>query len=137
MKNKVSRIIIDTNLWISFLITKNFTKLDEIIFSKKCVLVFSKELLEEFLTVAKRPKFRRFFSSSDIEEILETIQEYAEFIEVTSKIEVCKDPKDNFLLSLSMDGSADFLLTGDNDLLMLAKFRKTAIITISDFLDER
>jgi putative PIN family toxin of toxin-antitoxin system len=137
MKNKVSRIIIDTNLWISFLITKNFTKLDEIIFSKKCVLVFSKELLEEFLTVAKRPKFRRFFSSSDIEEILETIQEYAEFIEVTSKIEVCKDPKDNFLLSLSMDGSADFLLTGDNDLLMLTKFRKTAIITISDFLDER
>jgi putative PIN family toxin of toxin-antitoxin system len=137
MKSKVSRIIIDTNLWISFLITKNFTKLDEIIFSKKCVLVFSKELLEEFLTVAKRPKFRRFFSSSDIEEILETIQEYAEFIEVTSKTEVCKDPKDNFLLSLSMDGSADFLLTGDNDLLMLPKFRKTAIITISDFLDER
>jgi predicted nucleic acid-binding protein len=36
-----------------------------------------------------------------------------------------------------MDGSADFLLTGDNDLLMLTKFRKTAIITISDFLDER
>ncbi len=137
MKNKVSRIIIDTNLWISFLITKNFTRLDEIIFSKKCVLIFSQELLEEFLTVAKRPKFRRFFSSSDIEEILETIQEYAEFIEVTSKTEVCKDPKDNFLLSLSMDGNADFLLTGDNDLLILIKFRKTSIITISDFLDEK
>lgn len=137
MKNKVSRIIIDTNLWISFLITKNFTRLDEIIFSKKCVLIFSQELLEEFLTVAKRPKFRRFFSSSDIEEIIETIQEYAEFIEVTSKTEVCKDPKDNFLLSLSMDGNADFLLTGDNDLLILTKFRKTSIITISDFLDEK
>jgi putative PIN family toxin of toxin-antitoxin system len=137
MKNKVSRIIIDTNLWISFLITKNFTRLDEIIFSKKCVLIFSQELLEEFLTVAKRPKFRRFFSSSDIEEILETIQEYAEFIEVTSKTEVCKDPKDNFLLSLSLDGNADFLLTGDNDLLILTKFRKTSIVTISDFLDEK
>lgn len=137
MKNKVSRIVIDTNLWISFLITKNFTKLDEIIFSKKCVLIFSQELLEEFLTVAKRPKFRRFFSSTDIEDILETIQEYAEFIEVTSKTEVCKDPKDNFLLSLSMDGNADFLLTGDNDLLILTKFRKTAIVTIADFLDEK
>jgi putative PIN family toxin of toxin-antitoxin system len=137
MKNKVSRIIIDTNLLISFLITKNFTRLDEIIFSKKCVLIFSQELLEEFLTVAKRPKFRRFFSSSEIEEILETIQEYAEFVEVTSKTVVCKDPKDNFLLSLSMDGNADFLLTGDNDLLILTKFRKTSIITISDFLDEK
>jgi uncharacterized protein len=137
MKNKVSRIIIDTNLWISFLITKNFTRLDEIIFSKKCVLIFSQELLEEFLTVAKRPKFRRFFSSSDLEEILETIQEHAEFVEVTSKTEVCKDPKDNFLLSLSMDGNADFLLTGDSDLLILTKFCKTSIITISDFLDEK
>ena len=134
MQNKGSRIIIDTNLWISFLITKNFTKLDEIIFSGKCVLVFSQELLEEFLTVARRPKFRRFFSSSDIEEILETIEEYAEFIEVSTPIEVCKDPKDNFLLSLSVDGKADFLITGDNDLLILTKFRKTTIITISDFL---
>jgi putative PIN family toxin of toxin-antitoxin system len=135
MKSNVSRIVIDTNLWISFLITKNYTRLDEIIFTKKCILVFSQELLEEFLAVAKRPKFRRFFSASDIEEILETIQEYAEFVSVTSKTEVCKDPKDNFLLSLSMDGNADILLTGDNDLLILKKFRKTKILTISDFLD--
>ena len=137
MKNKVSRIILDTNLWISFLITKNLTKLDEIIFSRKCVLVFSQELLEEFITVARRPKFRRFFSSSDIEQIIETIEDYAEFIEVSSKIKVCKDPKDNFLLSLSLDGNADFLLTRDKDLLILSKYGKTTIITISDFLSEK
>ena len=47
MKNKVNRIIIDTNLWISFLITKNLTKLDEIIFSRKCVLVFSQYPIEQ------------------------------------------------------------------------------------------
>jgi len=41
MPNKVSRIIIDTNLWISFLITKNFTKLDEIIFTRNGILVLS------------------------------------------------------------------------------------------------
>jgi len=35
MRNKVNRIIIDTNLWISFLITKEFSKLDEIIFSRE------------------------------------------------------------------------------------------------------
>ena len=137
MKNKLRRIILDTNLWISFLITKNFIKLDEILLSKEFVLIFSQELLEEFLAVAKRPKFRRFFSSSDLEEILESIQEYAEFIDVTSSIEVCKDPKDNFLLSLAIDGNADFLLTGDNDLLILTPFRKTAIVTISQFLKEK
>jgi uncharacterized protein len=133
MQNKVSRIIIDTNLWISFLITKDFTQLDEIIFSRHGILVFSQELLEEFLEVARRPKFRRFFSASDIEKILENIDEYADFVKVQTKIKVCRDPKDNFLLSLSVDGNADFLLTGDKDLLELSKFGETAIITISDF----
>ena len=137
MQNKVSRIIIDTNLWISFLITRDFTKLDEIIFSRQGILVFSQELLDEFLSVAKRPKLRRFFSTSDIEEIIETIDEYADFIKVQTKIEVCRDPKDNFLLSLSVDGNADFLLTGDKDLLDLIKFGETTIITISEFLKEK
>ncbi len=137
MQNKVSRIIIDTNLWISFLITKDFTKLDEIIFSRNGILVFSQELLDEFLAVARRPKFRRFFSPSDIEEILETIDEYADFVKVQTKIEVCRDPKDNFLLSLSIDGNADFLLTGDKDLLELSKFGETTIVTISDFFQDK
>ena len=134
MRNKVSRIIIDTNLWISFLITKDFTKLDEIIFSRQGILIFSQELLDEFLEVARRPKFRRFFSSADIEEILETIDEYADFVKIETQIEACRDPKDNFLLSLSVDGHADFLLTGDKDLLDLAKFGETTIVTIADFL---
>ena len=136
MQNKVSRVIVDTNLWISFLITKDFKKLDKIIFSKNCILVFSQELLNEFLEVVRRPKFRRFFSASDLEEILETIDEYADFVNVQTKIDVCRDPKDNFLLSLAIDGNADFLLTGDNDLLDLIKFGETNIITISDFLKE-
>ncbi|MBI3233376.1 MAG: putative toxin-antitoxin system toxin component, PIN family [Bacteroidetes bacterium] len=130
-------MVIDTNLWISFLITKDLTKFDEIIFSRHGILVFSQELLDEFLEVAKRPKFRRFFSAADIEEILETIDEYADFVKVQTQIEVCRDPKDNFLLSLSVDGNADFLLTGDKDLLDLVKFGETSIITISDFLQDK
>ncbi len=137
MQNKVSRIIIDTNLWISFLITKDFSKFDEIIFSRHCILVFSQELLDEFLEVSRRPKFRRFFSASDIEEILENIEEYADFIKVQTKIEVCRDTKDNFLLSLSVDGNADILLTGDKDLLDLIKFGETKIMTISGFLQDQ
>ena len=137
MQNKVSRIIIDTNLWISFLITKDLAKLDEIIFSRNGILVFSQELLDEFLEVARRPKFRRFFSASDVEEILETIEEYADFVKVQTQIKVCRDTKDNFLLSLSVDGNADILLTGDKDLLDLIKFGETKIMTISNFLQDQ
>jgi putative PIN family toxin of toxin-antitoxin system len=137
MQKKVSRIIIDTNLWISFLITKDLKKLDEIIFSRKSILIFSQELLDEFLEVARRPKFKRFFSISDIEEILEIMEEYAEFVKIQTPIKICRDPKDNFLLSLSVDGNADFLLTGDKDLLELTKIGETTILTISDFLQDK
>ena len=130
----MKRIIIDTNLWISFLITKDYTKLDEILFTKKATLVFSQELLDEFLEVAKRPKFRRFFPDEDIESLLETIEEYAVFIEVKSVINICRDPKDDFLLALAKDGKAHILLSGDKDLLTLGKFGKTKILTISEFL---
>ena len=136
MRNKINRIILDTNLWISFLITKDFSKIDEILFSKQSILVFSKELLDEFLEVAKRPKFRRFFLQTDIENILETIDEYADFVNVRAEVNICRDPKDNFLLALSIDGNANFLITGDKDLLDLKKFGETKIISIAEFLQD-
>ena len=49
MASKRKRIILDTNIWISFLITKDFSKLDKTIFSGDTVLIFSQELLEEFV----------------------------------------------------------------------------------------
>ncbi|WP_461790257.1 putative toxin-antitoxin system toxin component, PIN family [Pedobacter sp.] len=137
MAGKTTRVILDTNLWISFLITKDFSRLDEIVFSKKCVIIFSEELLDEFIEVTKRPKLRRFFSPSDVEDIIEVLQEYAEFVTVKSNIRECRDEKDNFLLALAADGKADYLLTGDKDLLEIKKFRKTTISTISDFLDTK
>ncbi len=129
------RLILDTNLWISFLISSKFEKLDELLFNQKSKLLFSHELLEEFLAVAKRPKLRKYISRDELEDLLETIDEVAEFVNVTSEISECRDPKDNFLLSLAVDGKADYLLTGDKDLLVLKKIGKTKIRTISEFFD--
>ncbi len=136
MQTQKSKIIIDTNLWISFLITKDFSKLDDIIFSKKAVLIFSSELLNEFLEVTNRPKLRKYFVKENLEALLETIEEYAEFVEVKSSTSYCRDEKDNFLISLSVDSDADFLLTGDQDLLILNPHGKTKIMTISSFMNE-
>ncbi|MCE6988037.1 putative toxin-antitoxin system toxin component, PIN family [Dyadobacter sp. CY323] len=97
-------------------------------------MIFSNELLEEFLCVVKRPKFRRYFAQSDVEGVLETIDEFAEFIVVRTRSDICRDSKDNFLLSLAIDSNADFLLTGDKDLLELEQFQQTKIKTITDFL---
>lgn len=134
MPDRYIRVILDTNLWISFLITNDFSWLDEIIFKKQCKLIFSAELLDEFIAVANRARFRKYFSKADIENVLDTIGDYAEFVIVKSKVEICRDLKDNFLLSLSIDSNADFLITGDIDLLDIKKIGKTEIITMSEFL---
>ncbi len=131
---KINRIIIDTNLWISFLISNQYNQLDFLISSKKCTLIFSQDLLDEFLEVASRPKLRSYFSNSDIESLLEIISEYSEFIEVISKIVFLQDAKDDFLLSLAVDGEADYLITGDKELIEVGKFNKTEIISMSEFL---
>jgi putative PIN family toxin of toxin-antitoxin system len=95
-------------LWISFLITAKYDQLDSLIIDQKCQLLFSDELLHEFVTVCRRPKLRKYFNSSELSELLEVIDEYSEFIQVESKIDLCRDPKDNFLLALGIDGKADF-----------------------------
>ncbi|MCA0364798.1 MAG: putative toxin-antitoxin system toxin component, PIN family [Bacteroidetes bacterium] len=128
------KIIIDTNLWISFLITGNFSQLDTIILERKCKQIFSEELLNEFLSVVKRPKFRKFFEPEDIENLLEVIEDYAEFVDVKTSVSICRDMKNNFLLSLAIDAMADYLITGDKDLLELVNIDNTKILTMSQFL---
>lgn len=129
------RVIIDTNIWISFLITKNYTKLDALLENKKIILLFSKELIAEFLLVAHRPKFQKYFSKVDIEKLLLIFESIGKLITVTSDISDCRDIKDNFLLNLAIDGKAKFLISGDKDLLVLKKIGKTRIVTVSDFLE--
>lgn len=96
-------------------------------------MLFSEELLEEFIEVAGRAKFRKYFSVENIEELLSLFDEFGEMVDVSSEVNLCRDPKDNFLLELSKDGNADFLVTGDADLLVINKFEMTEIITYAEF----
>ena len=133
---KSDLIILDTNLWISFLISKNLNFIDKLIDNKTIKLIFSDELIEEFICVAMRPKFKRYFSNTDIEDTLRIFDSYGKIVKVTSDIKVCRDYKDNFLLNLAIDSKADYLVTGDSDLLVLGEVNKTRIITFRGLLDE-
>jgi len=133
MKNK--KIILDTNLWISFLISKKFSQIDKLIENKTIIFIFSNELLEEFIDVVSRPKFKKYFPKRDVEKILEYFDQFGKLVEVTSNIRSCRDEKDNFLLNLSIDSRAHYLVTGDKDLLILKKIDKTKILTLSEFIE--
>jgi predicted nucleic acid-binding protein len=67
--------------------------------------------------------------------MLSAFEPFMDLIDVISIISICRDPKDNFLLALAKDGKADFLLTGDKDLLHLKKFGKTKIATMTSFME--
>ena len=128
-----SSIIIDTNLWISFLLTRQYPLLDMLLENNAVKLIFGDELLDEFVRVVQRPKFQKFFSQEDIKTLLQYIQQHAQFVKVHSVVTVCRDVKDNFLLSLAQDSHADYLITGDKDLLSLNTFGKTKIIPMAVF----
>ena len=137
MPQRKDRIIIDTNLWISFILSGNFSKLDKVINDDSTVLLFSIELLEELTDVASRPKFRKYFPTEDLISLLYQIEKNSEFINVVSLVEICRDPKDNFLLSLAQDGQATHLISGDKDLTDLGNFGKTVIQTIAEYLKDK
>lgn len=99
-------------------------------------LVFSEELIQEFITVSSRPKFENHFTEADIEDLLRIFDLYGKLIAVTTRVNDCRDFKDNFLLNLAIDSEADFLVTGDSDLLDLQKINKTQIITIKDLFEK-
>ena len=101
------------------------------------ILLLSQELLEEIVEVAERPKFRKYFDLSDLTDLLVSLKQKAELVQVISHVNVCRDDKDNFLLSLAVDGSATHILTGDKDLLVLHPFGEIQILTVANYLSNK
>src|SRR3546814_14193217 len=114
MPKRRHRIIIDTNLWISYLLSKGLRKLDTILAKEEIALLFSQELLDELVEVTQRQKFKKYFHPEDISSLLYQLILRAELITVVSAADVCRDQKDNSLLALADVGRYTHLITGDN-----------------------
>jgi putative PIN family toxin of toxin-antitoxin system len=92
--------------------------------------------MEEFMEVVRRPKFEKYFGEDDISELLSLFEYYGHLVSVDSTVAVCRDHKDNFLLALAKDGVADYLITGDKDLLDVGTFEGTRILSFNAFVDK-
>jgi putative PIN family toxin of toxin-antitoxin system len=131
--SKFYKIIIDSNIWISFLIGKNLKGLQDYIDSDFIKIITCNEQLEELSEVFKKPKIRKHFSKGQIAEFFELMDEASENIAIKTKTNLCRDAKDNYLVALAIDSNADYLITGDRDLLELIRIGNTKIIKFSDF----
>lgn len=105
------KIIVDTNLWISFCMGTKLTTLVEAIIQKKVVLCFSNELYDEIFSVLKRPKLKTRIKEVQVKNFFTILEHRINIITPTHLVNDCRDPKDNFLLEPAISASADYLIT--------------------------
>lgn len=132
-RNKKIIVVIDTNLWISFLIGKRTANLISLLSRPNIALAISEEAMEELRLVTGRGKFRKYFPKSYAHKVIDFILSRAMTYKLKDIPNVCRDPKDNYLLALSDVAKADYLITGDQDLLVLEEYKDTVVLTLSDF----
>jgi len=127
------RVVVDTNIWISYLFGNALDRLDEWLVSGDVQVVTSAEQLEELLSVIARPKVRTRVSPAAIEEMLYLQARLTHVVQPRERITACRDPKDNFILEIAVAGAARYVVTGDEDLLALNPFRGIGIVTYRQF----
>ncbi|MBL7794541.1 MAG: putative toxin-antitoxin system toxin component, PIN family [Saprospiraceae bacterium] len=134
MRKRVIRVVIDTNWWISFVINSYKSQLTTVLLHPNIEIYSCEELAQEIFKTLDDANLQKYIQPSVKEEFIRLYPSVVNTIVVQSKVTACRDPKDNFLLALSKDAKALYLITGDKDLLSLNKFGKTAIVTMSEFL---
>jgi uncharacterized protein len=133
---KSVKVIFDTNIWISFLIGKQLQSIKDHIANNEIIIVLSDQLLHEITIVTQRPKLHRYFPQQRVDELLDFLRIAGHVFNVTATHQLLRDAKDNFLLDLIDVSKADFLVTGDKDVLELGIFKTAKILTPSEFEKE-
>jgi uncharacterized protein len=131
-----TKVIFDTNIWISYLIGRQMGGLTELLSERKIELVLSEQLLTELKEVTCRKKFQRYFDQQEVNELLKLMDILGTRYEVREYPNICRDAKDDFLLGLIKASQANFLVTGDQDLLELNPFEGTEIIGPNELLEK-
>lgn len=127
------RIVIDTNIWISFLLGKSLSKLTDILLNSKIEIFSSEKQIIEIIAVFSKPKLMKYLNESDLQRILYLLNTRTKKVELQEEIDICRDPKDNFIIETAINSSSEFIITGDKDLLILNPINKLRIITYSEF----
>jgi putative PIN family toxin of toxin-antitoxin system len=138
-----SKAVVDTNLFVSGLISKQGVPSEILRLWRQgaFTLLVCRDQRDEICAVINRPKIAEKYGLSieDREDLVRLIDTVA--VKAPSKrqlpVEV-RDPKDEMILASALGGKADYLVTGDDDLLVLvgkAELGKLQIVTARTFLE--
>jgi uncharacterized protein len=131
----VKRVVLDSNVLVSALLFKGeLSRIVDLWKKGKIIPVLSKETFEEFKAVLEYPKFS--LTRQEVKMIIEEeILPFFEITEIDNKIgRICRDPDDDKFIACAVSASADFIVSGDKDLLDIGKYKSVGIIDASKFL---
>ncbi|RJP50319.1 MAG: putative toxin-antitoxin system toxin component, PIN family [Anaerolineaceae bacterium] len=132
------RVAVDTNVFISTVI-KPENRVGMIVVRMRngeYTLLYAEEMLDELVEVITRDKIWKRYELTEetVNTFVNSIVEHGEKVEVVTVLDVCRDPDDNILLALALDGKADYIVSGDKDLLELTPFQGIPIVAPAEFL---
>jgi uncharacterized protein len=132
-----TRIVIDTNVYLSPLMRRKSVPSRALlrVWQKDTPLI-SQATIEEMQSTLRKPKFAKYLQLDETPSLLKYIKEISENVAVHSKFNICRHPKDDKFLELAVDGRADLILSGDQDLLVLSPFRGIPVVTPMQYLAE-
>lgn len=128
-------MVLDTNIIVSALLFSGVaSRLEDKWKSGSLVILATKEIVQEYIRVLAYPKFE--LTETDIEMLLH--QEILPFIETIktkgSFQPISRDPDDDKFLACAVAAKADFVVSGDDDLLTLKRVGKCPIVSLDEFL---
>jgi uncharacterized protein len=137
---RMLRVLVDANVLISYLLAPNsqgtIPSIITAAFEGKYTLLISDALLTELAnTIKARERLAKRISVEQAEKFIEVLKVIAEPLpEISEPIpSVTRDPKDDYLLAYALLGRADYLVTGDDDLLVLEAVEGVKIVRPIDF----
>jgi len=129
------RVVIDTNVLISGIFWSGKPK---ILLNKarrgEITSVISEVLLNELKDILTREDKPFRLTRSEADRIVSSVRIISDIILPISKVSVCRDEDDNRVLECALDGNAEYIVTGDSDLLDLREYQGIAILRVADFL---
>ena len=129
------KIVFDTNVLVSALISDGKPRelLNTIVIRGHTVII-SKKIIKEFVEVTADPKIQKYVTRHEVARFLHNLLPVSKVVIVRSKMGESRDPKDNPILATAYDGRADYLVSGDEDLLNMEKFRGIRIVKVAEML---
>ena len=132
----MTRVVLDANVVVSALLFNDSVPGRAFEHARRAGTILASDAsLSELRRVLGRSKFDRYLTQTDRDDFLLALAQESEFVEIREVVRVCRDPKDDHVLELAVNGRATTIVTGDDDLLALGPFRGVEIVTPRGFIE--